>query len=281
MTATVIVEDTCPGQRAGLRPEHGLSILLALDGATVLHDLGASGLFAENATALGVDLAAVDVAVLSHGHHDHGGGLPRFLEVNSRAPVFLRRAAGEPLYRRAFGRPRPIGIVGKIPDGHADRIRPVDGETEPVRGVTLITAIGRAHPWVKFNRLLLAEHGGRIVADPLDHELVMVVHRAGGMVVCTGCGHSGVLNMVDAARARFPGVPIKAVIGGFHLGGVPATGRLAESAASVRAVGEGLLARGVERTWTGHCTGTEAGRTLKTVMGSSLEFLTTGLRIEL
>ena len=55
----------------------------------------------------GVDLAAVDLAVLSHGHYDHGGGLARFLELNSTAPVYLNEHAFEPHYH---GAERYIGL---------------------------------------------------------------------------------------------------------------------------------------------------------------------------
>jgi 7,8-dihydropterin-6-yl-methyl-4-(beta-D-ribofuranosyl)aminobenzene 5'-phosphate synthase len=90
-----------------------------------------------------------------------------------------------------------------------------------------------------------------------------------------------VLNMVDAARAKFPEAPIRAVIGGFHLGGVPGKNLLVEPDANVRRVGEGLLERGVAMTWTGHCTGERAARILKEVMGDRLDHLRTGLVIEL
>ena len=52
-----------------------------------MFDTGQSELFSKNAEALGIDLGGVDIAVLSHGHYDHGGGLAKFLELNKTAPV--------------------------------------------------------------------------------------------------------------------------------------------------------------------------------------------------
>ena len=279
MTVTVLVENTA-GSGGRLAGEHGLSLHVALGGLALLHDVGASGLFADNAAALGIDLARLDFGVLSHGHYDHGGGLGRFFDVNDRAPVFMARAAIEPHYAGLpLGR-REVGIKVDALGRRRERLRLVDGDAEPTAGVHLLATIGRSHPWVRFNRTLGTLRDGRMASDDLAHELAMVVEVPEGIAVFTGCGHRGVLNMVDAARARFPGRTIRAVIGGFHLGGVPGKNLLAESNAGVRKVGEGLLERGVAMTWTGHCTGEKAGRILKDVMGGRIAFLQTGLIIE-
>jgi 7,8-dihydropterin-6-yl-methyl-4-(beta-D-ribofuranosyl)aminobenzene 5'-phosphate synthase len=278
MTVTVLVENSA-GADARLAGEHGLSLHVAHGDIAILHDTGASGLFAENAAVLGIDLSRVGLAVLSHGHYDHGGGIARFFEVNDRAPVFMARTAVEPHYAGLPLARRDVGIKAEAVERHRDRLRLLAVDAEPSPGVHLLTTVGKAHPWVRFNRSLGSLRDGRVVQDDLSHELAMVVELPDGIVVFTGCGHRGVLNMVDAARARFPGRAIRAVIGGFHLGGVPGKGILAESGSSVREVGRGLLERGVAMTWTGHCTGEKAGRILKEAMGDRISFLRTGLVI--
>ena len=73
MKVTSLVENT---SRRGLPVEHGLSLHIQLDdGRQVLFDMGQRRLFADNAERLGIRLADVDAAIVSHGHYDHGGGL--------------------------------------------------------------------------------------------------------------------------------------------------------------------------------------------------------------
>ena len=88
-----------PTGSGGIMGKSGLSMLIETGSTTILFDTGATGVFADNAAVLGLDLASVDVAVLSHHHFDHGGGLRRFLELNPTAPVMLREA---PLEKRWF-----------------------------------------------------------------------------------------------------------------------------------------------------------------------------------
>ena len=79
--------------------EHGLSLYIETKQHRILVDMGQTNLFKKNAELLGVDLSKVDIAVLSHGHYDHSGGLKRFLEINSIAKVYLSEFAFEQHYR--------------------------------------------------------------------------------------------------------------------------------------------------------------------------------------
>ena len=84
MKLTTLIENTTLSP--ALTAEHGLSLYIETRGHKILFDMGQSPAFAENAETLGVDLSEIDLAILSHGHYDHGGGLATFLELNSTAP---------------------------------------------------------------------------------------------------------------------------------------------------------------------------------------------------
>ena len=64
---------------SGLEVEHGLSLLVRAFGRRWLFDTGQSEVVVRNARALGQNLQALDGVVVSHGHHDHTGGLAAVL----------------------------------------------------------------------------------------------------------------------------------------------------------------------------------------------------------
>ncbi|MBQ2720991.1 MAG: MBL fold metallo-hydrolase, partial [Clostridia bacterium] len=105
MTVTTLVENTAINDN--FCSEHGLSLYIEVKGLRILFDMGQTELFAENAEKLGIDLENVDIAVISHGHYDHGGGLKKFLEINKKAPVYISRFAFEPHYN---GSEKYIGL---------------------------------------------------------------------------------------------------------------------------------------------------------------------------
>ena len=69
--------------------------------------MGQTNLFLKNAIKLGVDLAKVDIAILSHGHYDHGSGLEEFLRINDQASVYVSQYAFEAFYN---GKEKYIGL---------------------------------------------------------------------------------------------------------------------------------------------------------------------------
>lgn len=60
--------------------EHGLSLYIEFGGKRILFDTGQSGDFLKNAKKLGKSVQDVDYIVISHGHYDHSGGLPKLME---------------------------------------------------------------------------------------------------------------------------------------------------------------------------------------------------------
>jgi 7,8-dihydropterin-6-yl-methyl-4-(beta-D-ribofuranosyl)aminobenzene 5'-phosphate synthase len=278
---TTLIENDRVEGRDDLTAEFGLSLHIQRGDLQILFDTGASGAFADNAERLGIDLAAVDLAVLSHHHIDHGGGLQRFLAINQLARVHLRASGWAPRFFRALVViKRPIGLDPALFDRFAHRFELITASTEIAPGVVLLTDIGSHHPQPEGNRHLFVERGGALEPDPFEHELVLVVREDDGLAIFTGCSHHGILNMIEAARSRFPGTPVKAVFGGFHLIGVPFFDSMAAPREEVEAIGRKILDLTAGPVFTGHCTGRKAYGVLAEVMGDALRPFHTGTSVE-
>jgi 7,8-dihydropterin-6-yl-methyl-4-(beta-D-ribofuranosyl)aminobenzene 5'-phosphate synthase len=216
-----------------LRGEHGFSALVELrangNARRVLFDAGATpdGLIG-NLDRLDLPPDSFEAIVFSHGHFDHVLGLDGVARRlgSSNLPVVLhpdfwtRRRLAAP--NGAFDLPTPsrsaiegLGftiIEDRRPSFLLDDRLLVTGEVE--RTTEFERGMPPAHQ---------AWRDGGWQPDPLVHDdQAVVLHlRDKGLVVLTGCGHAGIVNIVRHA-VRLTGVDrVHAVIGGFHLRGGP------------------------------------------------------------
>lgn len=216
---------------------HGLSLVIAVEAdgerRTVLFDGGPVDYAVErNGPRLGVDFGAIEAIVLSHGHWDHAGGLPKAVEMVRAAnggqavPLYLHPG----MFRERGSRqpdggvlpmdrvPTPAGwaamgaepIVTAQPAVVAGHIA-ISGEIPRVTGYETglpgqVTRADDAAPWT---------------ADEwLEDERFIAVHLRGrGLVVFSACSHCGIVNVLHEARRLMPDIPLLAAMGGFHLSG--------------------------------------------------------------
>ena len=234
MQITALAENTAIDGRFG--SEHGLSLYIETRGRKLLFDMGQTGLFLENAKKLGVSLDSVELAVLSHGHYDHGGGLAAFLEVNKRAKVYVSRYAFEPHYH---GPEKYIGLKPEL--AGSPRLVFAGDREELGPGMTLYSCSReqRARDLGSFGLQTL--EGGVLVPDDFRHEQYLLLEEDGRRVLFSGCSHKGVLDIVRWFR---PDV----LVGGFHFSKLPLDEKLEEYAR--------YLDSFPTQYYTCHCTGT-------------------------
>ncbi len=282
MKITTLIENRPSSINAHLVAEWGLSLHIEFNNHHLLFDTGQSGLFIHNAEQLSIDLAAVDAAVLSHHHYDHGGGLRRFIQANESAKVYIGRAPnGECVIKRLLSVKRYIGLDKTLLSDFPQRFSTISEPSEILPGVFIFPRISSKYPKSGGNARLLVRKDGKLLPDDFTHEIVLAIKENDHLVVFTGCSHHGILNMIDTVAREFKGVPIKTVIGGFHLVSLPPFSAMAESKAEVEQLGRLVLAYPVDQTITGHCTGRKAFAVLKGVMGDRLTDMVTGSRFEI
>ena len=264
MKVSVLIENTT--SRDDLAAEHGLSLLIETAGKTILFDTGQTGAFADNAEKMGFDLKTVDLAILSHGHYDHGGGLKRFLELNDHAPVYLNKNAFEPHYP---GTEKSIGVDPDLANNK--RLVTVGDEYVLGEGLSLHTCNGwkTTVPIDSFG-LQMLDHG-KLVPDDFRHEQYLLVKDGDRTILFSGCSHKGILNIVDWFR---PDV----LVGGFHFKKLDPADPVGRKRLTKAAE---LLLPYPTRYYTGHCTGVEQYEFLKGIMGDRLSYLSTGQAVTL
>jgi 7,8-dihydropterin-6-yl-methyl-4-(beta-D-ribofuranosyl)aminobenzene 5'-phosphate synthase len=259
----------------GLVAEHGFSALVTVRRGnretTLLFDTGLSpDAMVGNADRLGLDLRDVQGVVLSHGHFDHAGGLAGLADkLGTRAmpmvlhpEVWTRRRLAIP------GRDRlempTLSKRALIAEGFEviERRQP----SLLVDGCALIT--GEVDRTTDFEHGLPPAHqawtGADWRHDPLviDDQALVVQLRGHGLVVVTGCGHAGVINIVRHAQ-RLTGVEqLHALVGGLHLGGPAFEPVIAPTVTALSALSPALLA-------PGHCTGWRAQHALAAALPES------------
>jgi 7,8-dihydropterin-6-yl-methyl-4-(beta-D-ribofuranosyl)aminobenzene 5'-phosphate synthase len=287
VTITILADNAAaPPYRA----EHGFSALveirakngnetngLADDAAsTVLFDTGMGALF-DNAVTAGVDLARVTDVVLSHGHYDHTDALEEFLRRYPGVTVHASVDFFRDHYSVRTGNRRKIALsdgnrlaLSKLADGGFD---PFVGEAALANGrVSLASGIPRDHP-LEIPSPLLFSDADCTVGDAVPDELVLWMGTARGLVILTGCCHAGFINTCEFAR-RLSGVDrIRAVIGGFHLAGVPEE--------RMKATADYIRAHGIALVVPCHCTGNDEIDWLASRLGPVVSKGRCGMQLDL
>ncbi|UTV30936.1 MBL fold metallo-hydrolase [Photobacterium atrarenae] len=279
MELTALVDNTRLADRPDLTVERGLSLHVKTQGRQLLFDAGSSQIFCDNAALLNIDLQAVDAAVISHRHHDHCNGITHFLDRNTAAPVYFRACDEAEYSFRAFGFKSNVGIAKDLLERAGERVKFVNQMTEILPDVFVVTELSHKYTQPKGNQYLFTDAGQGRKPDTFDHELMLIVKEADGLVVFTGCAHHGVLNMVETAVTLFPNTRIKAVVGGFHLVGLPLLNGIGGTPKDIEAIGRTLLEYPIDKLYTGHCTGMKAFGLLKGGLGERLEHLPTGRHV--
>lgn len=281
MKVTTLIENRPSKTDRGLAAEWGLSLHIEFNGYNILFDTGASGSFAKNAEHLSLSIASVDTAVLSHHHYDHGGGLRQFFELNSSAKVHMGEIPNGDCFAKVSGVVKKyIGLDQVVIADFEDRFKIVKNPVEILPDVFIFPHIVNKHSKPAGNKHLFLRTNHSFTPDDFAHEIVMAIKEKGKITVFTGCSHNGILNMVDTVSQEFKGIPIKAVIGGFHLIGAPQFGLMSDSRREVENLGKSVLNYPVDETYTGHCTGEKPFEVLKSVMGDRLMDIRTGTTFE-
>lgn len=238
--------------------EWGFAALLEVDGKSILVDTGARpDTVLKNAAELKVDLSPVEDVVLTHFHSDHTGGLMTLRnELRKKNPAALSRAH----VGRGFFWPRPSAkgerntmiAMRKTYEETGGKFVEHDSWMEMMPGVWLTGPVPRVTDEQNY--------GGRgvnkvqtpdgVVEDNVPDDLSVIVQTGDGLLMITGCGHAGIVNVLKFTRAKFADAPVTTVFGGLHL--------YEASDKQLAWTADEFKLAGVKSIVGAHCTGIEA-----------------------
>jgi len=264
MKITALVENQ---SNSTAKAVHGLALYIETPGHRLLFDVGPDSTLFENSGSLGIDLLGIDTVVISHGHKDHGGALEQFLKLNHSAKVYIQRKAFENHYSKSgFLKGKvDIGLVPNL-QTHPQVIL-LDGDYSIDDELSLFTTpeIGKCKS--DANKTLYSDSG----RDDFSHEQSLMIF-GGKNVIILGCGHAGVVNIMEKAAEYAPVV----CVGGYHLWN-PTTKKTVRDKLLESITTE--LAKYDVEFYTCHCTGQTAYRYFSERL-SNMNYLYCGETIE-
>jgi len=214
---------------------------------------------ARNAEALNVDLSAVEVLALSHGHLDHVGGLKKLTGLVGKKrldlvlhpwsfvnPRYLKITEALKAYFPAFTREKAQACGVNLIETE-EPYALLDGQALFLGQIKRVTDFEKGAPD------LCCEVDGQQMSDPFHDDTGIAFNVKGkGLVVLSGCAHAGIVNTVKHARQVTGIDKVYAIMGGFHLSGTDFDTVVAPTT-------EGLKAFDPDYVVPTHCTGREVG----------------------
>jgi len=251
----ITILSTMLAQRPGIG-EWGFSALVEADSIKILFDAGGrEKTVLENSKELNIDLSSVPTLILSHWHDDHTTGwLPLRNAMNSINKNSLAVTHVAPGFFDT--RISSTGIENTNRQKDSVLYTQTGGQvienanfTEIFPGIYLTGPVPRKYPEKNYPAgTKIKEASSNLVEDNIPEDMSLVIRSEKGLVLLSGCGHSGIINTVTYVRNNLQ-QPLLAAIGGFHL--------LQNTDEQIKWTAEQLKTSGIRYFMGAHCTGIE------------------------
>lgn len=223
MKLTVLVDNNTYIDRYFLG-EPGLSFYIEENGKNILFDVGYSDIFIKNSFKMNIDMKKIDHIVFSHGHIDHTWGLPHLINFYSEYLIEgIKYTKPEILaHPRTFSSKKyndeNIGSI--ISKDTLTKHFNLKSSTDPVwitEKLVYLGEIKRSNDIENKEPIGEVEVNGRFIEDYLVDDSALAYKSSKGIIIITGCSHSGICNICEYAKKVCREDRIVDVIGGFHL----------------------------------------------------------------
>lgn len=199
--------------------EPAVSYWIEVDNKKILFDVGYSDIFIKNAKALGIDLKETDYLVLSHGHLDHTWGIEPFIKLVGDKTKNIRLIAHPDVFDRKF-HPEFGDIGTRKRKNEIKEYFDLDLFKTPrwlTENLCFLGEIPRKNDFEAKTPIGKTIRNGRKLPDYLMDDSALVYKSKKGMILITGCSHSGICNILEYGKKICQERKILDVVGGFHL----------------------------------------------------------------
>jgi len=223
---TVLIDNNTLTQiDADFRGEPGLSFYIECDHINILFDNGYSDLFIENASKMHINLQDIDYIVLSHGHCDHTWGLVSLIQLHTNW------AMQGLTFKRPILVSHPDAFLPKIimdswqigsllSEDEISRRMDLKFSKSPVwitEHLVYLGEIERSNDFEGLQPVGKVKKDGVWAEDYILDDTALAYKSKEGLVIITGCSHSGICNIIEYAKKVCNETRIIDIIGGFHL----------------------------------------------------------------
>jgi len=264
MKITVLVDNYIT--KRNFIAEHGFSLLIETNGGKILFDTGQGYALKNNLDVLKIDPHGIDFIVLSHGHDDHTGGLKFFIEEKVFPRIIAHPDVVLPKYKVESGKKENIGLKYSLGIFHPEFFK---GPRALDEKIVFSGEVPKVNQWELEETKYFREVNEQLEKDPFTDDVSLFVPTNKGLVVLTGCAHSGIINIIQYGLEITHSDHLRGIIGGMHLKN--ASQKRIEKTVSI------LKELNPEFITVSHCTGLEAGVVFKSVLKDKVIFTSVGM----
>ncbi len=283
MKMICLIENTAAAEK--LFFEEGVSLFVEYEGRNYLIDTGLTGKAVDNAKRMRLPIDDISAVILTHNHLEHTGGIDAVMRLNPHAEIYLRAGAKTEVYKKSGLFKTAVGEGKAFFKKYANNLILFNSFSEVCEGFYLASCEDFDEKCVNPDRsyyTVVPEEKKPQPFDFSDESFAVIFpkkRKAEGLILVGGCFHCGAVNMLETVRRRWYGIPILAVVGGFHFtSGNPKA--LSVPSEFVTNTARALKLSGAQKIYANHCTGFKGFDIMDEILGDKLLYLGGGEGLE-